>query len=84
MDAKVKGPFVGRLLLSAFVGLVVAVVVWFGIALSTWSVIHGGWSQSALQAYGVALWAVPVLLGFLAGLWSYRIVSPRGTSQQLD
>ena len=68
----------GRLLLSVFVGLVVAVVVRFGIGLNTWTVIHSGWSQSAVEAFFVAFRTVPVLLGILAGWWSYRIVSHRG------
>ena len=61
-----------RLVLSVFIALVVAVVVWFGMALNTWTVIHSGWSQSALEAFFVAVRVVPVLFGILTGWWSYR------------
>lgn len=72
----------GRLLLSVFVGLVVAVVVWFGISVNTWSVIHRGWSQSAVKAFFVAVWVVPVVVGSLAASWTYRQVNHQSRSSR--
>ena len=64
--------FVGRLLFSVFVGLVATIVVWFGFGLYTWTAIHSGWSHSGIRTFFVASWAAPLIVGALAGWWSYR------------
>ena len=60
--------------LAALVGFVVTVAGWFYFILSTWTTLHGGWSQAQ---FGVVFCVAPPAMGLVAGWVTLRITNRR-------
>jgi Kef-type K+ transport system membrane component KefB len=60
-------------LYAVIVGLAVATVVYFAVAIfTTWTVIHSGRSESAVRSYFMKVTIASVAIGLLAGWWWHR------------
>jgi hypothetical protein len=58
-------------------GAAVAVALYFLIALNTWTVIHSGWSESAIRTFFNVMWVAPLTGGAVAAVLTFRRLQRR-------
>ena len=64
----------GKLAYAVVAGAVVGVALYFLIAINTWTVIHSGWSESAIRTFFGIMWVMPLTGGVVvAVLTFYRL-----------
>ena len=62
----------GKLAYAVVAGAAVGVALYFLIALSTWTVIHSGWSESAMRTFFLIMWVVPLTSGVVVAVLTWR------------
>jgi hypothetical protein len=67
----------GRLAYAVVAGAVVGVALYFLIALSTWTVIHSGWSESAIRTFFNLMWVTPLTGGVVVAVLTFRRLQRR-------
>lgn len=63
--------------IGALIGLLVAGVVYYGMALSVWTVIHSGWSVEAIRGYYQSMYVVPPVAGLVCAWIVHQILGAR-------
>jgi hypothetical protein len=58
-------------------GGVVGVALYFLIALNTWTVIHSGWSESAIRTFFTVMWVTPLTGGVVVAVLTLRRLQRR-------
>jgi len=61
-----------KLVCAAVAGAVVGVALYFLIAVNTWTVIHSGWSESALNTFFTVMWVAPLTGGVVVAVLTLR------------
>ena len=69
----------GKLAYAVVAGAVVGVALYFLIAVNTWTVIHSGWSESAIRTFFSIMWVAPLTGGVVVAVLTFRR-SPRSRS----
>ena len=59
------------------IGLLIGALVYIGFGLYTWTAIHSGWSQSAIERYFLAAHIVPLVAGVTGGVLAGRAAYQR-------
>ena len=67
----------GKLAYAVVAGAVVGVALYLLIALSTWTVIHSGWSESAIRTFFNIMWVVPLTGGVVVAVLTFRRLQRR-------
>ena len=61
-----------QLACAVVAGAVVGVALYFLIALNTWSVIHSGWSESAVRTFFTVMRVAPPVVGVIVAMLTFR------------
>ena len=67
----------GKLADAVVAGTVVGVALYFLIALNTWTVIHSGWSESAIRTFFSVMWVAPLTGGVVVAVLTFRRLQRR-------
>jgi len=67
----------GKLAYAVVAGAAVGVALYFLVALSTWTVIHSGWSESAMRTFFHIMWVVPLTIGVVVAALTFRRLQRR-------
>jgi len=67
----------GKLAYAVVAGAVVGIALYFLIALTTWTVIHSGWSESAIRTFFIMMWATPLAGGVAAAVLTFNWLQRR-------
>lgn len=63
-----------RVLVAVAIGLIVTVALIFAFGTYTWSAIHSGWSQQAIDTYYLAAYLVPTAAGAVSAVAAYCLI----------
>ncbi len=64
----------GRVAAAAIVGLVIAVVAFYGLALCTWTIIHNDWWHAHSWLFILVLFLVPTVPGVVGAVMTCRAI----------
>lgn len=67
----------GKLAYAVVAGAVAAIALYLLIALNTWTVIHSGWSESAIRIFFDVMWVAPLTGGVVVAVLTFRRLQRR-------